>query len=113
MYPGSAFSVVCSCGREFTKPGALKNHQNFCVKRKKRLSNALAKAKELAATTDPPKYDLEPEFGGGDSTVEENNDMDGACRQDLFSVCFLTGIWPSRPRRKETREASQAALREL
>jgi hypothetical protein len=59
MERGSPFSQVCSCGKECTTPGSLRNHQKTCKKSKKRLSNALAKAKELIATRkqneDPPE----------------------------------------------------------
>jgi Plavaka transposase len=49
MDRGSSFGQVCSCGREFTQPGSLRNHQKTCKKSKKRLTIALAKAKELIA----------------------------------------------------------------
>jgi hypothetical protein len=45
----SAASYDCSCGRTFTQPSALKNHQNSCRTTKSRLSAALSKAKEVYA----------------------------------------------------------------
>jgi hypothetical protein len=39
----------CPCGRSFTQPAALKNHQNSCKSTKSHLSAALAKAKEAYA----------------------------------------------------------------
>jgi hypothetical protein len=38
---------TCPCGRTFQHPGALKIHQRACNRNKKRLSTALAKAKEV------------------------------------------------------------------
>lgn len=49
MDRGSAFGLNCSCGRTFSNLTALGNHQNACKKNKKRLSNALAKARNLLA----------------------------------------------------------------
>jgi hypothetical protein len=46
----SAFNKKCSCGRVFAQAGAFKNHQNTCQKSKKRLSLALAKAKEVLSS---------------------------------------------------------------
>jgi len=43
------YSETCTCGRIFTTPGAMKNHQNSCTTSKKRLSAVLANAKELFA----------------------------------------------------------------
>ncbi|RDB14595.1 hypothetical protein Hypma_016586 [Hypsizygus marmoreus] len=40
------FSVLCSCHRAFTSPGAFKNHQNTCTSSKRRLSTALRKARD-------------------------------------------------------------------
>ncbi|OJA16060.1 hypothetical protein AZE42_08300 [Rhizopogon vesiculosus] len=40
------YLTVCTCGRSFTHLNAYGNHQWMCKKRKKHLSNALAKAKE-------------------------------------------------------------------
>jgi hypothetical protein len=37
----------CLCGRSYDQPGALKLHQRLCSKSKKRLSQALEKAREL------------------------------------------------------------------
>ena len=38
---------TCLCGREFFQVSALKNHQRSCQRSKKRLSSALAKAKDV------------------------------------------------------------------
>ncbi|KAG1775825.1 hypothetical protein EV702DRAFT_1046706 [Suillus placidus] len=43
----AGYSTVCKCGRSFTQLNAYANHQRTCKKRKKYLSNALAKAKEV------------------------------------------------------------------
>lgn len=40
-------ALFCWCGRSFSESGPLKSHQNSCQKNKRRLSGALAKAKEL------------------------------------------------------------------
>jgi len=40
------YLTVCTCGRTFAHLNAYGNHQRTCKKRKKHLSNALAKAKE-------------------------------------------------------------------
>jgi hypothetical protein len=69
MYRGSPFSYICSCGREFTHPGGLKNHQNACIKRKKRLSSVLARAKERAEGSNAPNIGAELD-DGGEITVE-------------------------------------------
>jgi Plavaka transposase len=49
MDRGSAFGQTCSCSRTFSHLGAFRNHQNNCKHSKRRLSNALAKAKEALA----------------------------------------------------------------
>jgi hypothetical protein len=41
------FSQVCQCGRSFTHINALSNHHRSCPTTKKRLHDALAKAKEM------------------------------------------------------------------
>jgi hypothetical protein len=41
------FSVICPCGRCFSQLNAYANYQRTCKKRKKHLSSALAKAKEV------------------------------------------------------------------
>jgi hypothetical protein len=38
---------TCLCGRQFFQVSALKNHQRSCQRSKKRLSSALAKAKDV------------------------------------------------------------------
>lgn len=45
-----AYCETCSCGRSFTTPGAIKNHQNACTSSKKRLSDVLENARALFAT---------------------------------------------------------------
>ncbi|KIK32218.1 hypothetical protein CY34DRAFT_111051, partial [Suillus luteus UH-Slu-Lm8-n1] len=48
----TGYSTVCqcTCGRSFAQLNAYANHQRTCKKRKKHLSNALSKAKELWST---------------------------------------------------------------
>jgi hypothetical protein len=41
------YAEVCLCGRSFSESGPLKRHQRTCHKSNKRLSGALAMAKEL------------------------------------------------------------------
>jgi hypothetical protein len=41
------YMTVCACGRSFAQLNAYANHQRTCKKRKKHLSNALTKAKEV------------------------------------------------------------------
>jgi len=41
------YSTVCACRRSFAQLNAYANHQQTCKKRKKHLSNALVKAKEV------------------------------------------------------------------
>ena len=41
------FTQTCVCGREFGDLGAFTRHEKGCHKGKKRLSNALSKAKEV------------------------------------------------------------------
>ncbi|KAG2156448.1 uncharacterized protein EDB93DRAFT_1247157 [Suillus bovinus] len=43
----AGYSTICKCGRSFAQLNAYANHQRTCKKRKKYLSNALAKAKEV------------------------------------------------------------------
>jgi hypothetical protein len=43
---GENSALFCWCGRSFSQSGPLKGHQNSCQKSKRRLSGALAKAKE-------------------------------------------------------------------
>lgn len=48
------YSTVCTCGRSFAQLNAYANHQRTCKKRKKHLSDALAKAKERWTTRKRP-----------------------------------------------------------
>jgi hypothetical protein len=48
------YSTICTCGRSFAQLNAYANHQRTCNKRKKHLSDALAKAKELWTTRKRP-----------------------------------------------------------
>jgi hypothetical protein len=57
-----AFSERCVCGRTFSQPYALTNHQRTCKKRKSRLSSALAKAKDLWVNRKRPRLKA-PEAG--------------------------------------------------
>jgi hypothetical protein len=41
------FSETCHCGRVFSQTYAFTNHERTCKKSKKRLSDALAKAKQI------------------------------------------------------------------
>ena len=45
----SVNAYSCHCGRAFTQPAALKNHQNSCKTNKSHLLAALKKAKEAYA----------------------------------------------------------------
>jgi hypothetical protein len=45
----SSAENLCSCGRSFINLGALRYHQHSCGKTKKRLAEALVKAKEVWA----------------------------------------------------------------
>ncbi|KAG1814221.1 hypothetical protein EV424DRAFT_1326059, partial [Suillus variegatus] len=51
---GHSIFCQCTCGRSFAQLNAYANHQRTCKKRKKHLSNALAKAKELWTTRKRP-----------------------------------------------------------
>lgn len=44
---GMAFTQTCVCGRSYTDIGAFTRHEKGCRKGMKRLSSALAKAKEI------------------------------------------------------------------
>jgi hypothetical protein len=57
-----AFSERCVCGRTFSQPYALTNHQRTCKKRKSRLSSALAKAKDFWINRKRPRLNA-PEAG--------------------------------------------------
>ena len=56
------FSERCVCGRTFSQPYALTNHQRACKKRKSRLSSALAKAKEFWVNRKRPRLNT-PDAG--------------------------------------------------
>ena len=47
MADETAFTQTCVCGRVFSDLGAFTRHEKGCRKGKKRLSSALAKAKEV------------------------------------------------------------------
>jgi hypothetical protein len=51
--------TVCTCGRSFAQLNAYANHQRTCKKRKKHLSNALAKAKEVWTARKRPRREDE------------------------------------------------------
>jgi hypothetical protein len=55
------YLTVCTCGRGFAQLNAYGNHQRTCKKRKKHLSNALAKAKELWTARKRPRREEEEE----------------------------------------------------
>ncbi|KAG1813081.1 hypothetical protein EV424DRAFT_1541839 [Suillus variegatus] len=57
--PGE-YSTICPCGRSFAQLNAYVNHQRTCKKRKKHLSSALAKAKEMWTTRKRPCLDDRP-----------------------------------------------------
>ena len=54
----TTFNETCGCGRTFYFPGALKNHQRSCAKTKKRLANALGKAKDLWMSRKRKRLDI-------------------------------------------------------
>lgn len=45
-FDGATFSETCICGKSFSQPGTYTHHKRICVKTKKRLAEALGKAKE-------------------------------------------------------------------
>jgi hypothetical protein len=53
------YLTVCTCGRGFAQLNAYGNHQRTCKKRKKHLSNALVKAKELWTARKRPRREKE------------------------------------------------------
>lgn len=87
-----AFTERCVCGRTFSQPYALTNHQRSCKKRKSRLSSALAKAKDLWTSRKRPRSNA-PEAGltvvvpAQSSTVDESSGPEvGDIRTYHFSV---------------------------
>jgi hypothetical protein len=54
----TTFKEICSCGRTFYFPGALKNHQRTCAKTKKRLASALGKARDLWTSRKRKRLDI-------------------------------------------------------
>lgn len=42
-----AFCETCVCGKTFSQPGTFTHHKRICSKTKKRLAEALVKAKEV------------------------------------------------------------------
>lgn len=46
-YSTTTYNETCSCGRIFTHPAALKNHQNICLINRKKLSTALDGARKV------------------------------------------------------------------
>jgi hypothetical protein len=67
-------SEVCVCGRTFCQPGALKKHLHSCSKSKKRLSLAIAKAKEFWSR----KRRRVEDAGESESSTAEVRAEDGA-----------------------------------
>jgi hypothetical protein len=55
----AGYSTICKCGRSFAQLNAYANHQRTCKKRKKYLSSALAKAKEVWTTRKRPRREDE------------------------------------------------------
>ena len=84
------YLTVCTCGRGFAQLNAYGNHQRTCKKRKKHLSNALVKAKELWTARKRPRRENEgdeltgfttPAFGhqaGAQILAAEKSGLQGA-----------------------------------
>ena len=62
-----AWSQACVCGRTFTVPQGLSCHQRSCLKAKKRLSDALKKAREVLRGRKRRKIDLSHQAVEGSS----------------------------------------------
>lgn len=69
-----SFCETCTCGRAFYFPGALKNHERSCSKRKKRLSGALEKARVLWTSRKKARLDLHT--NGSQQMELERSDAD-------------------------------------
>jgi hypothetical protein len=65
-----SFCETCTCGRTFYFPGALKNHERRCSKRKKRLAGALEKAKDLWTSRKKPRLESQSRQVDSGSEVE-------------------------------------------
>ena len=63
MNCNSTRDYICFCRRTFVHLAAFKNHENTCKKSKKRLSNALIRAKELFALKEKKDNSESPGHG--------------------------------------------------
>jgi len=71
-------SETCACGRSFSHTFAFTNHQRTCQKTKKRLSDALSKARVLWVAKKKPRLDVsrktvEPLTNLGDENTGESS----------------------------------------
>ncbi|KAG2056121.1 hypothetical protein BDR06DRAFT_981565 [Suillus hirtellus] len=89
----AGYSTICKCGRSFAQLNAYANHQRTCRKRKKYLSNALVKAKEVwtarkrpcrederdetAPSLSPTWHDLDTATPGQTSFIGSEQDVCG------------------------------------
>jgi hypothetical protein len=82
------FSEVCLCGRSFSQVYAFANHKCTCQKSKKRLSSALAKAKDLwvarKKTRLEPCDDETPLVPASQQSMETGADIEEVRRSFTF-----------------------------
>jgi hypothetical protein len=100
----AGYLTVCKCGRSFAQLNAYANHQRTCKKRKKYLSNALTKAKEVWAARkrpcrederDEPALSLPPTSQalsiGSEQVFVDGMEVNSGSRSDL-AVSGAAGI---------------------
>ena len=93
----ATFTQTCVCGREFSDLGAFTRHEKGCRKGKKRLSNALAKAKEIyqakkvKLTATGSRSSLDRDDAGPSSSTANN--PSAVPEEQLLSILHQVSIW--------------------
>ena len=74
-FMSATFSQTCICGRIFTDVGAFSRHEKGCKRGKKRLSSALAKAKEIYQNKRIRMHRSEDQDRDMIGSTEDNNSL--------------------------------------
>jgi hypothetical protein len=87
------FSQNCRCGRSFSQDYALTNHQRTCQKSKKRLSSALAKAKQLWTGRKKPRLAVPvPPVSTPEPTASSENTPLEVCSRPIVILWVLDDL---------------------
>jgi len=90
MYSDSvtvAFCETCVCGKTFSQPGTFTHHKRICSKTKKRLAEALVKAREVWSSRKKRRTGTSENA----PTSSQSVDAEGSSAQDVINVemvCF-------------------------